>query len=269
MTPRAKAPWMGACVNALYGLYTGALGVWGRSWWFTALAAYYTVLAAVRFFVLLALRGAGPEREGFITRFCGGTCLFLAVTLAGMTYLSLLDQRGTRHHQIVMITMALYAFVKITAAIVAMVRRERRRRPAQACLRTLTLADAAVSIFALQRSMLVTFPGMSAGHIRLMNALTGTAVYLLTAVLGIHLIGGKRVTMAKAKITEVNRKMAGAVTDGYKKIEDGVVTGYRKVEDGVVAGYTRIEDKFIDQFLTREGESVDDARKRLRDGREK
>ena len=265
MSRRANTAWMGFCINALYGIYTGALGVFGHSWWFIALAAYYVVLAVMRFSVLLSLRSAAPATERFVMRFTGGMCLFLAVTLAGITYLSLLDERGTQHHEIVMITMALYAFSKITLAVVRMAKRGRNNRPALKCMSSLTLADAAVSIFALQRSMLVTFNGMSADNIQLMNALTGTAVYLLTAVLGINLIGGKRSTMAKSKIVQANDKLAKTVTGGYKKIETGVVKGYRKIEDGAVSGYTKLEDKFIDQFLTREGETVEEARIRLKE----
>ena len=40
--------------------------------------------------------------------------------------------------------------------------------------------------------------------------------------------------------------------------------GYRKIEDGTVSGYTKLEDKFIDQFLAHEGETVEDARSRLK-----
>ena len=82
--------------------------------------------------------------------------------------------------------------------------------------------------------------------------------------LGINLIGGKRVNMAKSKIVEVNEKIAEAVTGGYKKIEKGVVDGYKKIEKGVVSGYTKIEDKFVDRYLTREDETVEQAKERLK-----
>ena len=49
----------------------------------------------------------------------------------------------------------------------------------------------------------------------------------------------------------------------YKVIESGVVGGYKAIEGGVVGGYKKIEDAFVGKFLTREGESVEDAKKRL------
>lgn len=54
-----------------------------------------------------------------------------------------------------------------------------------------------------------------------------------------------------------------AVVEGYKKIEDGVVGGYKKIETGVVEGFTKMTDKIVEQFLTREGETVEDAKKRM------
>lgn len=58
--------------------------------------------------------------------------------------------------------------------------------------------------------------------------------------------------MAKHKFLEANEKIAQGVVDGYKKIETGVVGGFQKVSDA-----------FVDQFLTREGETVEQAKARL------
>lgn len=67
-----------------------------------------------------------------------------------------------------------------------------------------------------------------------------------------------------SKIREINDKIEKSVTTGYKKIEDAVVEGYKKIEDTVVEGYTKIEDKFVDKYLTKDGETVADAKERLK-----
>ena len=69
--------------------------------------------------------------------------------------------------------------------------------------------------------------------------------------------------MAKSKLIQANEKIADAVVGGYKKIEDGVVGGYKKIENGVVGAYRKVEDGFVDKFLTHEGETVEDAKKRI------
>lgn len=43
-----------------------------------------------------------------------------------------------------------------------------------------------------------------------------------------------------------------------------VVDGYKKVETGVVGAYEKAEDKFVDRFLTKDGESIAEAKERLK-----
>ena len=70
-------------------------------------------------------------------------------------------------------------------------------------------------------------------------------------------------TMTKSKLVKANEKIAESVVGGYKKIEEGVVGGYKKIEEGAVGGFNKIADKFVDNFLTKEGESVEEAKERL------
>ena len=65
------------------------------------------------------------------------------------------------------------------------------------------------------------------------------------------------------------RKIEEAVVSGYKKIEDGVVTGYKKIETGAVEGFGKVVDKCVEVLFAREGESVEEAKKRLNRKEEK
>jgi glutathionyl-hydroquinone reductase len=84
------------------------------------------------------------------------------------------------------------------------------------------------------------------------------------------------IKMTKTEFEEANRKIAEETGEEYKKIEngavrvyqkinDGVVNGYKKIENGVVNGYKKIQDAFVDRYLTREGESVEEAEQRLQE----
>ena len=66
-----------------------------------------------------------------------------------------------------------------------------------------------------------------------------------------------------AKFADHMEKIAGGVVDGYQKIEDSVVRGYKKIETGVVEGFGKITDKCVEVLFARDGESVEDAKKRL------
>ena len=69
--------------------------------------------------------------------------------------------------------------------------------------------------------------------------------------------------MAKSKLVEVEKKIEESVVTGYKKIEEGVVNSYKKIENGAVEGFQKITDKFVDNYLTKEGETVEEAKERL------
>lgn len=58
--------------------------------------------------------------------------------------------------------------------------------------------------------------------------------------------------MAKSKFVKVNQK-----------IVDEVVGGYKVIENGVVGTFNKISDAFVDQYLTKDGESIEAAKIRL------
>lgn len=69
--------------------------------------------------------------------------------------------------------------------------------------------------------------------------------------------------MSKSKLVEANEKIAESVTSGFQKVEDHVVGTYQKVEDSVVGAYKKVEDAFVGKFLVHEGETTEEAKKRL------
>lgn len=243
-------------VNFAYAVGNCVVGLVWQSWWFIAVGVYYAILSVSRFSVLQVRRRARGDREleQFAKRITGILFVFLSVSLVGIVILSAMDSRGTKFHEIIMITIAVYAFSKVTFAVIGLVKSKKTRSPVTKTLRDISFAETVVSIFSLQRSMLVTFPGLSVGEIRIFNILTGSGVCLLVLLLGINLIGGRYVEMAKSKIVAANEKLADAVVGGYKKIEHAVVGGYAKVED-----------KFVEAYLTKEGETVEETKARLKD----
>jgi len=255
----AKSPYLSLIFNFTYALGNGAVGLLFHSWWFITVGAYYAVLAVARFSVLLIKRKAEGDQGValFVRRSTGILLVAMSVCIVGVNILSALKERGSAFHKILMIAIATYTFTKITVAIIGMVKARRTCAPVIKTLRNLALADACVSVYNMQRSMLQSFPGLTPAEIQIFNILTGTAVWLIVLFLGVNLIGGKRVDMAKSKIIKANKKIAEAVTTGYKKIEKGVVDGYSK-----------IEDKFVDAYLTRDGETVEEAKKRLKKEKE-
>ena len=169
--------------NIAFATYHLVMGLVTSSWWLLTLGSYYLILSTVRFAVLRS-----KSKERFIAKFTGWMLMLLSVPLVGTVILSVLRDRGHKLHMIVMIAMAAYAFTKITLAIIKFIKARRSKSAILLTLRNISLADAFVSIFALQRSMLVSFDGMSEAEIVIMNAALGSAVCIACFLLGLLLL---------------------------------------------------------------------------------
>lgn len=256
----------GLIISLLFALMHAALGIMESSWWYLTLSAYYVILSVLRFSLLRIRRKADTEGtdERFAEKFTGWLFLAMSWFLSGTVIMTVINDHGTQHHLIAAIALSTWVFTRLTLAIIHLIHARRNASPVIRALRNIALAEAFVSLMSLQRVMLASFPGMTQASICLMNALTGTGVCVLIFMLGLNLIGGKRITMAKSKIVKANEKIAETVVKGYKTVEDAVVGGYKKMEESVVGTYTKVEDKFIDKYLTREGETVEEAKARLK-----
>ena len=173
--------------NIAFAIYHLVLGLVTGSWWMLTLGSYYLVLSIVRFVVLRS-----KDKERFITKLTGWMLIILSIPLVGTVILSVIRDRGHELHMIVMIAMAAYAFTKITLATIKLIKSRRSTPVTLITLRNISFADAVVSIFALQRSMLVSFKGMSEAEIVIMNAALGSAVCVIVVLLGINLLRSKK-----------------------------------------------------------------------------
>ena len=169
--------------NAAFAIYHLVLGLVTSSWWLLTLGMYYLLLGTVRF-VVIHFR----DDEAFITGFTGWMLIILCIPLSGTVILSVVRDRGLELHMFVMVAMAVYAFAKIILATINLIKSRRNTSANITALRNISFANAFVSMFALQRSMLVSFDGMSEYEITIMNAALGSVVCVITFLLGIILL---------------------------------------------------------------------------------
>lgn len=174
-------------VNILFGAYNILLGATTLSWWMLTIGTYYIVLSAMRIAVLKT-KNSGKS----IQRISGIMLVCMTLPLAGTVVLASIKDRGIHYHEIVMITIAVFAFTKITLASVNLAKSRKSNAEKVRTLRNISFADAFVSIFSLQRSMLVSFEGMTATGIRIMNIATGSGVCVVVFALGVNLLWKSR-----------------------------------------------------------------------------
>lgn len=173
--------------NMAYSAYYIILGVVAYSWWFFTIGIYYAILSVVRFVVL---RDKGKKKA--LVRFTGMMLMALSLPLVGTVFLAFVKDRGMVFDLIVMLAIAVYAFTKITFATTKWIKVRKSTSPKVLTLRNISFADAFVSIYSLQRSMLVSFDGMSEFEIRIMNVATGSAVCIVVFLLGLNLLRNDR-----------------------------------------------------------------------------
>ena len=188
MNKTLKIALLSLVANTAFAAYYLISGTLTSSWWLLVLGSYYLILSLLRFTVLQSKR-----KEHFIVKFTGWMLIALSIPLGGTVLLSVLRDRGHELHMIIMIAMAAYAFTKITLATVNVVKARRTSSAVLITLRNISFADAFVSIFALQRSMLVSFEGMTETEIIIMNATLGSAVCVIVLLLGINLLKNKKI----------------------------------------------------------------------------
>ena len=174
--------------NIAFATYYLVMGLVTNSWWLLTLGSYYLVLSLVRFMVLRS-----KSKERFIAKFTGWMLILLSIPLVGTVILSVVRDRGHERHMIVMIALAAYAFTKITLATIKLIKARRSSSATLITLRNISFADAFVSIFALQRSMLVSFEGMTETEIVIMNATLGSAVCVIVFLLGLNLVRNRKI----------------------------------------------------------------------------
>ncbi len=178
--------------NMVYSAYHIILGITTHSWWLFTIGIYYAILSIVRF-VVLKHKG----KKHFIIRFTGIMLMLLSISLVGTVILAFVKDRGIEFHLIVMLAIAVYAFTKITLATIKWIKARKSKSAKLITLRNISFANAFVSIFSLQRSMLVSFEGMSEIEIRIMNVATGSAVCIIIFLLGLNLMQQKRLLKRK------------------------------------------------------------------------
>lgn len=179
------------------------LGIAYKSIWFGALATYYIMLAFMRGGILISHQKNGAENEQKqikLYRNCGIVLLILNVALSSSIAQMIFDGAHFVYVGLTIFAYAAYAFFKITMSIINFIKANRRESLVVQAIRNINLADAVVSILALQTALLNTF---SQGDINvsLMNTFTGIIVSAFTVGLGVYMIikSSKQKTINKGK----------------------------------------------------------------------
>ncbi|MBQ3505513.1 MAG: hypothetical protein IJA89_01935 [Clostridia bacterium] len=175
--------------NVLYALFNGLVAIASRSVWYGALATYYIVLTFMRGGIISYHGKSATERSPKVElrkyRSCGILLTTLPLCLSFAILQMVVDGSAFVRWGWTVFAFAAYAFYKITMAIYNVFKARKMDDMTLRALRSIGLADAMVSILALQTTLLYAF---STGNNGAANALTGGVVCALTVVIGVYML---------------------------------------------------------------------------------
>lgn len=187
-------------INFAFAIYNCTVAIIIRSVWFGALTAYYAFLMSVRGAVLLyharrrkaVKRGQSAEKtylkDTRIYGLCGILLILLPLCLTPAIVQIVREEGAFIHTGITIYAYAFYAFYKIIVAFYNFIKARKSDEMTVRASRNINLADAMVSILALQTAMFHEFAIGNSDIVSLMNAFTGAAVCALTALTGIFMV---------------------------------------------------------------------------------
>lgn len=197
--------------NVAYVLLHVVLAIVYGSFWYGSLAWYYGLLVFLRSGIVFYHRkksknGIFDREEQARTEFrkycvCGVSLTVIPLILLIPILQIIFLDKAFVYEGWTVIAFAAYAFYKIIMAIYNAVKAQKQSDLTVEAVRNVGLADALVSIFALQTSLLFAFSEGS--NYAWANVATGSAVCVLTVAIGVFMLVKAR---KKRKETEDGRK---------------------------------------------------------------
>ena len=187
-------------ISVAYGAYNFTLSALESSICYGVLAGYYILLAFMRGGVVFYHRKRRKrEKNGKFLgeeakqikkyRDCGALLIVMTFALSLAVLQMVKDGKTFTHTGLMIYASATYTFYKITMSIINIVKARKQNDMTVQAIRNINLADAIVSILALQTSMINSFgDGERMEFASSMNAVTGAIVCALVLALGIYMV---------------------------------------------------------------------------------
>lgn len=187
-------------------------GVYYRSVWFGTLAAYYIMLAIMRFLLLRHVNrsGIGTDVASELKhyRLCGVILLLMNVALYGVVVLVIRKNEGFHYAGYLIYVVAMYAFYSIISAVKDVLKYREYKSPVMSAAKAVKLATALVSMLSLETAMLMQFNDRedAEGFRQAMTGATGGAVCVIIVATAIFMIVKSTRQLNEQKKRHINNK---------------------------------------------------------------
>ncbi|MGN0507289.1 MAG: hypothetical protein ACI4FZ_12065 [Lachnospiraceae bacterium] len=181
-------------INLVYVAINLFTGIWYHSVWSITLAAYYSILAVMRFLLLWFVDrvGIGKNRVKELrrSRLCGIILMTVNLALSGVVILVIVQNKGFEYHGMLIYVMAMYAFYVTTHSIINIFKYRKYNSPVMSTAKLISLAAALVSMLSLETAMLSQFGDQNTTpHFnQIMVGATGAGVCAIVVTMSVYII---------------------------------------------------------------------------------
>lgn len=181
-------------INLLYVAINLFTGIRYRSVWSVTIAAYYIILALMRFLLLRFANkiGIGNDREKELrrSRLCGIILMFINFVLSGIVILVIVQNKGFEYNGMLIYIMAMYTFYITVNSIINLFKYRKYNSPVILTTKAINFAAALVSILALTTAMISQFGGENkTPHFnQIMVGSTGAGVCAIVIIMSVYII---------------------------------------------------------------------------------
>lgn len=193
-------------INLVYVATNLFNGIFYQSVWSITLAAYYMILAVMRFLLLRYFNrvGIGKDRGKELKRskLCGIILMTVNLALSGVVLLVIIQNKGFEYNGILIYVMAMYTFYVTPNSIVNIIKYRRYNSPVLLTAKSINLAAALVSMLSLETAMISQFKteNTSPYFNQIMVGITGAVVCVIVLSMSIYTIVKTNKELKKLRI---------------------------------------------------------------------
>ena len=180
--------YQGMMVNFFYVVFRIFVGIRYASVWFLTIAIYYLLLAIMRLSLILSYRNRNMKSELRCYRRTAWLLFLLNIPMGGMIVLMVLTDSGYSYPGYVIYLSALYTFYTVILAIVNLVKFRKLGSPILSAAKVLNFVAALMSLLGLQTAMISQFSNEGENFRRIMNALTGSGVWIAVILTAVYML---------------------------------------------------------------------------------
>ncbi len=202
--------------NAVYGSFQLFLALSHNSVWYYSIAAYYILLAIMRFSLIrysnshVAGEDLVEELQRF--RFCGRMIIFLTAALAGVTFYRTIDNHEILHSGATSVALAIFTICSFTFSIVNVFRYKKYNSPLLYAAKLISFASALASMLSLGTAVLGHFADrLSDTAYQRLNSINAYTVLGIIAFMGIFMLKKSGEELKKLSASENNERTDGEI----------------------------------------------------------